>query len=440
MHSTEPNENILADGRHLSPDLPAAVVQLAIDAMQSNYGLHWLEDSTRAHPLRTLWGKRDFISTQELFWIGDSIRLISAVDPRWLKDCIEKTKSFERNRAGFMFKLILIAALIRGGQPTDPAPPNAPGIDATCISTDGRKIVLSMKSFGATMHELEFLKQSKWVSNEILAMMTRRHLNWSGFVAIASQYPNSTEWVQLSPHIQQILSRLNKEPYSGIWKIYPENRPGASGMLATGFQSYSHLISSPHHDNEPNTFSGKIREASVDLENYSKRREEDVLAVLFIRLSENADLAYHLANAQSYLRSSSSPIAGIFLIQTAVAVQCEKDTSAIVISACAAWKDSVLPAPLHLVFPSGIFSKMATYYDVFLGREVVRLEPGHVYSESNSFPRTNMDLSSLHAEAITANGAFRPGFNINMVFALDEENEFAFSPRNPIPTRLSLFT
>lgn len=69
----------------MAPDLPQADVERALETVVEHFGIEWLEKKDRYHPVCKLWSRFDFLSTRELYWLGDSIRLMAAIDDTWLR-------------------------------------------------------------------------------------------------------------------------------------------------------------------------------------------------------------------------------------------------------------------------------------------------------------------------------------------------------------------
>ena len=438
MDETGERPDTLDDGRHLPPGLPIVVVQAAIDVVATYYDKAWLGDERKTHPIRTIWQSKDVISTQELYWLGDSIQLISKVNSGWLRDAIAKTKLFDISRAGTMFEIIMIAALLRGGQEAEPSPPNAPKIDAIFTTFNGQSVAVSMKSFGATSREKEFLRESTTISKAVRGVMTRRRLHWLGFLATAEEYPRPVDWTQLPPIVEDLSLRGLSEKRNGVWTVCPLRWHRGNGSLSANFQSYSHVIVSPHHENESKTFADNIAAAAKDLDEYASGLHDSSFSVLFVRISENADMTQQLTSAKAYLLSGTSRIDGIMFLQMSVAVQSTMNTTSILISACSVWKDGIPPAPMTFRFASGLCSETPPQYEIEREGKSMRLGPGHVFADTNIFPETTVELRNLK-DGVTANGEFLPGYTINMVLAFDKENHVAISPRHRLPTRLSLF-
>jgi hypothetical protein len=96
---SQAEEDALIVDRQLTPDLPGNEIASALQAMQSHFGSDWLleESNSESNPIRRLWKRRDFIATEELFILGDSVKLIEPLSANWLRDCITKMKSSDRN-------------------------------------------------------------------------------------------------------------------------------------------------------------------------------------------------------------------------------------------------------------------------------------------------------------------------------------------------------
>src|SRR5580658_6967223 len=110
----QPEQTSLVEGR-LNPGLGVEHLEAALTAVKQAFGEHWLLGK-QEHVVRILWRRSDFLATNELFWLGDSILRLSG-DKRWLDKTIERIKSPSRNeRIGFVFELLAIAAFVVPGQ------------------------------------------------------------------------------------------------------------------------------------------------------------------------------------------------------------------------------------------------------------------------------------------------------------------------------------
>jgi len=90
-------------GRLLTPDLPKDGVAIAVKTLADYFGAGWLQ-SSQSHPIRKLWRSLDEFSTQELYWLGDSIRLISELDDKWVRDAVKTSKLPDTSRSGTVFE------------------------------------------------------------------------------------------------------------------------------------------------------------------------------------------------------------------------------------------------------------------------------------------------------------------------------------------------
>ncbi|MHB1954143.1 MAG: hypothetical protein ACYCOU_10380 [Sulfobacillus sp.] len=226
--------------------------------------------------------------------MGDSIKVVNAIDSKWTKERIRDIKNNVENAHGYVFEVVVIAMLARAGMNVRPTKKNQAGIDAIITYEDGFEVRLSFKSFDVSAHEQFFLTESKATrkyviqafSSKIPAVMT---------VLTIGQYLGKPEWEKVRKYIAK-----NPRITSGV--SFQEIIPGRAtisfshlaphdgcGPFSSSHLSDTFLAISSHHKNEQVGFEDKVKKAAANMTNYADAADNSANVVL-VRLPPSAPL------------------------------------------------------------------------------------------------------------------------------------------------------
>lgn len=139
-------------------------LEAALLEIENYFGKNWL-NKNKNHPLVELWKRNDFLSTNELYALGYSIGIIKHVDEKWLKQQINLIKVGDvNNRKGAFFEITGLALLAYKNKILFSIE-NQPGYDATLMFKNERIFRISMKNYGLSVHNKDFISKSEKLKN-----------------------------------------------------------------------------------------------------------------------------------------------------------------------------------------------------------------------------------------------------------------------------------
>jgi hypothetical protein len=418
----------------ISPDIPVEEVERALEAIRDAYDLGWLEATTEPHPMRGLWGRTDFIATQELLLLGSSIIEIGKVDARWLKDAVKKAKAFDESRVGFVFEIVMVAALLRGGHALIPAKPSMPVYDLDVALANGDTARISLKHHGATSKEKQFRKNAKLLLKQLKTTLAGTTQRWHGVLAITELYPRDADWTELA---LALVARVN-DPHDfkvGKWHVRYEQAAFPESSLADSRRSYSLKIVAPHHPYEAKAFTDSLERGSAALNRAAAAWPPNVRAILMVRLSESAELQTHVEWATEYLNRADTSVAGICILQSTIAQSTAERSTSIINTVQFVCRNG-LPAPaLQMALTSGLGARTQIPYMMIVNGEQTPVHGVHVFHDSEVFTLAEFDPTGT----TISNMDFSPGRTVHGGFRMGGE-ELILSPKFKIPDQLTLFT
>jgi hypothetical protein len=132
--------------------------------------------------------------------------------------------------------------------------------------------------------------------------------------------------------------------------------------------SFDVQIIAPQHRNAEKNILDKFEEASLDLDRAAASYLPDIRPILLVRLDEGASFYSYVTWAREYLAAAHRKVAGIVIIQSALAKNLGADSSVLDYAFDAAWRAGV-PAPnLRLTIPTGVVSNAPPEYTFPNGR------------------------------------------------------------------------
>jgi hypothetical protein len=287
-----------------------------LGAVANAFDSEWLS-AANGHPLKALWRRQDGFAVNQLCILGHALAGLYPIDPRWVKEHVDKIKGNEVNeRRGSMFELLGAALFLKPPQTIKPTKRSNPGYDAVLMLPDQATVDISLKSYGTSTHELEFRKQAAHVQEEFTNLLKSRDSTGGVLNVFANTFPSAQDWEQLClalPNLQP-----NTPTTIGVWSAKIGSLPVEYSPYSLDHLSYIVFIAAPFHKNESKNLSDKFDEAFANAERHAKQKPDGVRAVL-LRIPETISLKTCDAWAKDYLASNqNSPIDAIFLYQIAV--------------------------------------------------------------------------------------------------------------------------
>jgi hypothetical protein len=285
------------------------------DAFESK----WLS-AADCHPLKALWQRQDGFAVSQLCILGHALAGLNPIDRRWVKEHVAKIKGGDINeRRGSMFELLGVALFLKPPQTIKPTKRSNPGYDAVLTLADHATVDISLKSYGTSIHELEFQKQAEIVQKEFIARRQSRSLVGGILHVFASTFPSAQDWGQLRSALPTL--RSNHPATIGIWSAKIGSLPVAYAPYSPHHLSYMVFIAAPFHKNENKNLSDKFDSAFANAEKHAKQKPDGLRAVL-LRVPETMSLKTCDTWTKGYLaNNATSPIDAIFLYQIAVVEQ-----------------------------------------------------------------------------------------------------------------------
>ncbi len=313
------------------PAIDDREVHDAMDFVERAFGLAWLADITGTHKLQKLWRRSDSLANIELMCLGDSLRILEALDAKWVQQRVTSIQQDDATCHGPLFEVLGLATLVRGGMSVRPLRGNTPGIDGIVSFPDGFEVRLSLRNHDVSSHESYFREQSRHiraVSRRAFGSKTRAYQ----LIIESLQALSPSEWKILKRALEQH-SSITRQP-SRVDVI-----PGKVGYAVNivdpfpGFRTFSaeHLSDtficvSAQHRNEQKGFRDKVHAAAANMRRNASRTGSSANLIL-MRLHPSASLNEIEAEATAILNEDEDPgVDAILLYQSSVTREGDQST------------------------------------------------------------------------------------------------------------------
>jgi len=261
-----------------------------LQKVEDLFGASWLKEDGN-HLLQILWLRRDPLSTNELYVLGNAIKKLQPTHKDWLASIAEDIKRDAATANGFIFEIIVCGAIEgTNGAKLKPSPKNKPGVDLTLRFPDGFQYEISVKNHGISKHETEFQSRSKSLDEIFQAGLKAAGKNGRLFVS-CEDHMTEEDFQRCTEVLQN--TRLSTGKYdvdgSRLGMIFREfsNEPGKT--FSRNFTSHLCIVSSPQHRNDRLNFRDKLSIASGNMRKHLTRTPKNFL-LLRMRLHANADI------------------------------------------------------------------------------------------------------------------------------------------------------
>jgi hypothetical protein len=290
-----------------------------LGAVADAFGSEWLS-AANGHPLQALWQRQDGFAVSQLCILGHALAGLDPIDPRWVKEHVDKIKANEVNeRRGSMFELLGTALFLKPPQTIKPTKRSNPGYDAILTLPDQATVDVSLKSYGTSTHEMEFRTQAEQAQEEFTSLLQSRNSVGGVLLVFANTFPSAQDWGRLRSALPTL--QPNTPTTIGIWSAKLGSLPIDYAPYSADHLSYMVFIAAPFHKNESKNLSDKFDSAFANAERHAKQKPDGVRAVL-LRVPETMSLKTCDTWAKGYLADNpNSPVDAIFLYQIAIVDQ-----------------------------------------------------------------------------------------------------------------------
>ena len=121
---------------------------------------------------------QDFLSSIELFTLGNAIEIMSEIDIKWVKRQIKTIKKLSINeQKDAIFELLGMSYLVNDDYLLRPTPRNTPGIDAIVENINNQNIEFSLKNYGISAHSKDFDKKLEELEKYYRLHLIRRNIS-----------------------------------------------------------------------------------------------------------------------------------------------------------------------------------------------------------------------------------------------------------------------
>lgn len=279
------------DGRLNSLGSAPEDVETRLSAIASAFGLDWLQNGGD-HPLQGLWRRRDALATCQLAWFGDAICGMRQIDEKWTRRELAKIRNEPaNNRKGAAFELLGLNIFAqRKKHRIVPSIGHKPGYDGTIHFAGGGRLAMSIKNYGASVHEKDARSEGARLEAAFVGELRMLDLNGLELRAIARTHPTPADWRRLAAALPSILSAPGGLPASDeVWTAFVQPLPDFEARTSPSL-SYQITVLARMHPNERQNLISKLDEAYANAHRHAAT-DTDLSRAVLIHLPENASVA-----------------------------------------------------------------------------------------------------------------------------------------------------
>lgn len=394
--------------------IPPADIDDAFHLLQEHFDIHWLEAAGN-NRIQRLWKEPYHLATIELYSLGDAIRRLSAINPKFVNDKVAEIKgNDEKTQNGAFFELFALNAFA-ARQQVIPAKGNNPGFDGTIALNKGKSVRLSIKNFSLSVHHETFLKEAEKIKDAIEGHLAANNAQpVEIIISKKSNYPTADDWKQLLeglpgliPGPNSILPGKLATGNIGDWGIIERALDIPGKTFASNPKSYTCIISSPFHKNEVKNLYDKVEEACANLIQHSKTETADLKNLVIVHLPRAASRKNCEQWAKDYLAMfPEKPISGILIYQPMVISNNEKKTSYLSQGFSPVFREQSakdVGQQIHLQFPIGRLEHAYAEHAIFIqdqpGSAIkVELSDAYVYQNGNHYIEAKQTKEGFEGE------------------------------------------
>lgn len=314
--------------RALVPGIPNEDQDELFDTVEEWFGAAWLLQP-KENLVQQLWRRRDRLASTELLLLGDALRNLGRINAGWVKGLVKTAKGPDRNNSrGALFEILALNFFCGSAQAVVPGPKGQKAFDGTVTTKGGVPWQVSIKAYGASLHERTFLAEAKAAEEAFLRALAAHGLNGASCTCLARRYPEPQDWQRLTA---AILAQVGAVQSAGMvqidgWAFRLGSTPQEWQPLARSRRSYRWLVVGPYHPNEARNLTAKLNEAFVKFDALAPTSRAN--RIVMARLPENAPAAHARQWVEAYFRGTPSTTVDMaVLYQPAVARDPAADTS-----------------------------------------------------------------------------------------------------------------
>ncbi|MBN1550389.1 hypothetical protein JW979_02920 [bacterium] len=293
--------------------------------------------SDRDHPVQALLNRKDTLSTIELFSLGDALEHLSKINPDWVKRKVSEIKDPDRNiRTGALFELTGLNFLTNKEQTVEPTQRGYPGVDGIITLKSGYRLNLSMKNYGISVHNSDFLATSSSFLPSFTKICSGKGINFIKTAIDFPSIPKDQDWLLVEKFLPDILDNFEQDALfvhftDNHMDLYVDDLRKEHKDLFPEKFNFQITMSSVFHKNEKDNLLSKLSEAADNLEKKvfkQKAPEEHDLYMIFIHLYQNASCPKCVDWAEWYFTEfPDSPLDGIIFYQPSCVIDPANNTS-----------------------------------------------------------------------------------------------------------------
>jgi hypothetical protein len=359
------------------------------------FGEKWLA-LNEGNPIQTLWNRRDFLATNELYALGYSCQLLLPKHSAWLKKQIVQIKAPDtNNRIGALFEITGLGVFAEK-HIVVPAQSNNPGFDAEIFLSDSKKLRLSLKHHSNSTHFKNFLKESIGLEREFKFRFNKTNYLALQLIADSHQkYPTRDSWRFLSNNLSQVFASYDSHDISffkvGDWGVFLGPLDPKDKKFHGEYKSFTFSSSAAFHDNEHKNLLDKLDAACANLAKFSYLEDETTKNLIAVHVSPQASAVLCGTWASMYLQTHEQ-LSGIIIYQPIVAENEERTDTGIYhvwVSAFRPEFESWLTLnnlKINVTFPVGIVASRPPVRRVVIGETVFDgLESKYTYQHGDHY-------------------------------------------------------
>ena len=292
----------------------------------------WLSKACNAaHPIVRLWNRKDFMATNELVNFAQAVNILAGIDEKWLKRTMKIVAGKNVNNAkGAIFEILALSVFSNEQCTVVPAAASNPGVDGTIVFPGDISLNLSLKYYGMSAAEKNFLKDMDAVYQHFLNQAQKRRIFTATLILQMKKYSEQAkDYAEIKKMISAALERfettLCADAQNDAAQIYI--RPMGGYRFAKGGCSHIFFAQSPLHQNEYKNLRDKLDDACLNLVRQKPTESDTEYNGIAIHLHDNADIDSYQKELQDYLNQHMNlPISFIMLYQPAVTFDHETQT------------------------------------------------------------------------------------------------------------------
>jgi hypothetical protein len=307
------------DTSHLRDSTGLKPVEFATDciaAVEDLFGRAWLEGAD-GHRLQTLWKRKDWLATNELFGLGKTIIELTRIHRKWLVTTAKKIKSNIENSHGFITEILTCGSIRARSGKVAPASGNQKGYDFVVDFPSGFKYFISIKSQAMSLHETEFHRLSDLLK-DAFAERVRKLGVCARLVLFSDSYIQASTFEYLIDFVRNKLKRYDSYNYKGCTMRFYELEPSQE-TFASSFYSHAVLVYCPQHRNALKNARDKLTQAGENLR-AQLPLADNYFRILWVRVHSSTELSVLKEACESMLEEHENDYGfdGVFFFQPSV--------------------------------------------------------------------------------------------------------------------------